>query len=183
MSAHWSLNTIYMLRPIDADSELGIATHYVNSRRVPMMLDSIATIDNASIKQVNQVIEENVEEGEATEAQFNSIFTGPTRKALDFCFRHDKAEDILKSLREFAESADEDPAAVSWAKKTIETLKERSPTSIKVSLRAIRQAKVMTLFEALRMELRISTAYVVSTPLNIHLYLPVLTHNLARCKP
>jgi len=140
---------------------MGIATHYVNSRRVPMLLESVAALQTSDIARINQVIEEYAEEGEPSDSEFKSIFTGPRREALDFAFRHQRVEDIITSLQEYV-TKNEDASVVSWAETTLRTLKDRSPTSLKVALRAIRQAKVMTLFEALRMELRISTAYVVS---------------------
>lgn len=107
---------------------------------------------------INRTIEELSSERESSEA--GSILVGNIRVALDSAFRHNSVELIIQDLNEFAERPD---AAVSdWAKQTLETLQMRSPTSLKVTLKAIRRGMNMSLLEALEMELGIATAYCVS---------------------
>jgi 3-hydroxyisobutyryl-CoA hydrolase len=107
---------------------------------------------------IDHTIEEFSSERQPDEA--STPFIGETRNALDFAFRHDRVEEIFKDLESFVNHND---AAISqWAANTIATLNLRSPTSLKVALKAIRKGKKMTLLEALDMELKIATAYCVS---------------------
>lgn len=135
--------------------ELGFATHYVPSRRIPMLLDRLAVLENAHPSVIDSTIEEFSSERQPDEAP--KSFTGNKRDALDFAFRHDQVEEIFKDLESFVNHKD---AAISqWAAETITILNLRSPTSLKVALKAIRKGKNMTLLEALDMELKIATAY------------------------
>lgn len=107
---------------------------------------------------IDHTIEEFSSERQPEEAP--SPFIAHTRNALDFAFRHDRVEDIFEDLESFVNHKD---AAISkWAAETIATLNLRSPTSLKVALKAIRNGKKMTLLEALNMELKIAIAYCVS---------------------
>lgn len=78
---------------------------------------------------------------------------------MDFAFRHNQVEKIVKDLEAFVDH--EDPVISVWAGETLAALHLRSPTSLKVALRAIRQGKQKSLRECLEMELKIATAYCV----------------------
>ncbi|KIK58191.1 hypothetical protein GYMLUDRAFT_98151 [Collybiopsis luxurians FD-317 M1] len=135
--------------------EHGLATHFIPSRRVPMLLEGVSTLENPSFEQVNDIIEENSSEPEEP-AALSSALVGPVRAALDFAFRHNKVEDIVRDLDALVEHKD---ASISkWASKTLESLNLRSPTSLKVALRAIRLGKTQSLTEALEMEYKIAAA-------------------------
>lgn len=139
-------------------SEHGLATHFIPSRRVAILLDRLKALETPTLDVINRTIEELSSEREHNEA--SSPLVGDIRVALDSAFRHSSVELIIQDLNEFAERPD---AVVSgWAKQTLETLHMRSPTSLKVTLRAIRRGKTMSLLEALQMELGIATAYCVS---------------------
>lgn len=107
---------------------------------------------------IDRTIEEFSSEREPDEAP--TPFVGDIRKALDFAFRHDRAEEIFEDLESFTNH--NNTAIRAWAAETITTLNHRSPTSLKVALKAIRQGRDMTLLQALNMELTIATAYCVS---------------------
>jgi len=107
---------------------------------------------------IDHTIEEFSSERQPDDAP--TPFTGKQRDALDFAFRHDRVEEIVEDLESLVHHKD---AAISrWAAETIATLNLRSPTSLKVALKALRKGKNMTLLEALDMELKIATAYCVS---------------------
>ncbi|KAF5373676.1 hypothetical protein D9758_000876 [Tetrapyrgos nigripes] len=137
-------------------SEHGIATHYIPAKRIPMLLESVSAVENPTFDQVNQLIEENVSEPEHP-GRFESDFVGVKRFFLDYAFRHDKVEDIYGALEEIKKSTEGDISE--WASKTISHLNMRSPTSLKVALRAIRAGRSMNLLEALKMEFNIAAAY------------------------
>jgi 3-hydroxyisobutyryl-CoA hydrolase len=139
-------------------SELGFATHFIPSRRIPILLDRLAVLENAHPSVIDNTIEEFSSERQLDEAP--TPFTGVKRDALDFAFRHNRVEDIFADLESFV--THKDTAISQWAAETIATLNLRSPTSLKVALKAIRKGKNMTLLEALEMELKIATAYCVS---------------------
>lgn len=146
-------------------SEHGLATHYIPSRRVAVLLDRLKALETPSLELIDRTIEELSSEREHDEP--TSALVGDIRIALDSAFRHDSVEMILRDLEEFSERRDSTVSI--WAKQTIETLRLRSPTSLKVALKAIRKGKNMTLLDALQMELGIATAYCVSNVGPTHL--------------
>ncbi|KAK7467509.1 3-hydroxyisobutyryl-CoA hydrolase [Stygiomarasmius scandens] len=136
--------------------EHGIATHYIPAKRIPMLLESISSLEDPKFTQINKVIEDNVSEPE-TPGTFTSDFVGAKRIAIDYAFAHDKVEDIYTALGEL--KSDSDISISKWASDTIAALDMRSPTSLKIALRAIRAGKSMSLFQALQMEYQIAAAY------------------------
>lgn len=139
-------------------SEHGIATHFIPSRRVPMLLENVSTLEKPTFAQINDIIEENSSESEHL-GTMASALVGPVRVALDFAFRHNKVEDIVTDLDALVEHRD--PAISKWASRTLESLNLRSPTSLKVALRAIRRGKEKSVIEALEMEYAIAAALCV----------------------
>lgn len=140
-------------------SELGIATHFVPARRIPMLLEQLAELHNPHANKIDRTIEDFAAEREPTEPP--APFTGAKRVALDSAFRHNTVERIVKDLEVFSESS-ADASVKQWAADTLKMLNMRSPTSLKVALEAIRRGKNLTLLETLNMELKIATAFCVS---------------------
>jgi len=135
--------------------EHGFATHFVPARRMSILLDRLASLEDPYRDIIDRAIEELSSEREPDEPL--APFTGAKRVALDSCFRHDSVEKIIEDLTHFSTAVD---ATVStWAKETLATLQLRSPTSLKVALIAIRKGRTMSLLEALQMEMGIATAY------------------------
>lgn len=135
--------------------EYGFATHFIPSRRIPMLLDRLAELDQPHPSLVDHTLEELSSERDDSEPP--ALFTGRLRVALDSAFRHDSVERIFKDLRTLLQ--DGDATVRQWASDSLEMLAMRSPTSLKVALKAIRRGKRMTLREALEMELKIASAY------------------------
>ncbi|KAL0946804.1 hypothetical protein HGRIS_012975 [Hohenbuehelia grisea] len=135
--------------------DLGLATHFIPSRRVPMLLDQLSTMENPTQDGINEAIEELSAERESTETPLR--LAGPVRAALDTAFSHNAVEKIFKDLETFA--IDAEPVVREWAAETLSALQLRSPTSLKVALEAIRRGKSLALVDALNMELRIATAF------------------------
>lgn len=122
----------------------------------------MAALEAPHASQIDRTIEELSSEREPNEPP--APFTGHKRAALDFAFRHDQVEKIFQDLEVLAK--DPDGSVSQWARETITTLHLRSPTSLKVALKAIRNGKKMTLLQALEMELKIATAFCVSNILS-----------------
>lgn len=97
-------------------------------------------------------------------------------------FGHNTVEEIVDSLTKLTSTADD--AVAKWASETLVTLHMRSPTSLKVALKALRRGKEMTLLQALQMEMGIATAYCVSSYTLIcnRYYTTFNSVNAERCK-
>lgn len=108
---------------------------------------------------INSLIEDHHAEPVADEKKNHLV--GEIRSAIDTAFRHDSVDMIFDSLAQMKESGSS-ATVKEWAEKTLTTLQLRSPTSLKVALQAIRRGKKLSLADALRMELGIATAFLVS---------------------
>jgi len=121
-----------------------------------MLLDRLAELHEPHASLIDRTIEDFVAEREPTEPP--APFTGAKRSALDSAFRHNSVEEIVKDL-EVLSQASADPSVKQWASDTLAMLHMRSPTSLKVALRAIRRGKELTLLQTLNMELKIAAAF------------------------
>ncbi|KZP17891.1 3-hydroxyisobutyryl-CoA hydrolase [Athelia psychrophila] len=139
--------------------EHGFATHFLPARRVPILLDRLKALESPTLEIIDRTIEELSADAEHDEAQAGSAsaLAGDVRAALDSAFRHSEVELILKDLTEL--SGAKDAAVAKWAARTLETLRLRSPTSLKVALKALRKGADMPLLDVLQMELGIATAF------------------------
>ncbi|CAK5265184.1 unnamed protein product [Mycena citricolor] len=135
--------------------EHGFATHFIPARRLPLLLDRLSNVEEQDHTTIDRTLEELSSEREDSDPP--APLVSSVRIALDFAFRHDRVERILADLEQL--SSDSIPAVSHWATQTLQQLRERSPTSLKVALRAIRLGKTQTLTEAFNMELKIATAY------------------------
>ncbi|KAJ7149342.1 3-hydroxyisobutyryl-coenzyme A hydrolase isoform 1 [Mycena filopes] len=134
----------------------GFATHFIPARRIPLLLDRLSNLETSDNEAIDRTLEELSSEREPEEPA--PTFTGGKRVALDYAFRHDTVEPIINDLELFA-AIEDDPTISQWAAQTLEALHMRSPTSLKVALKAIRLGKTQSLTEALNMELKIATAF------------------------
>ncbi|WP_241503698.1 enoyl-CoA hydratase/isomerase family protein [Ferruginivarius sediminum] len=122
----------------------GFATHYVPSERGDELNDALAA---ASWSGDPKAVVDGVLADFAADP-------GPAplaeqRAAIDRCFGRNSVEDILRALE--AEGGD-------WAAKTLETLGQRSPTSLKLTFAALRRGAEMDFDDCMRMEYRLSQA-------------------------
>ena len=146
----------------------GVATHYIHSSSLSDLTarlaelqfkdyDSLQTrldIINATIAEYDTGLPNmdkimNLQNGDS-----HILMTGEIRKAIDRCFRHDSIEAILESLEEENQEY-RNRAAGSvglWADETLNTLSERSPTSLRVALRLMRMGKEWTIAETFQRE-------------------------------
>jgi 3-hydroxyisobutyryl-CoA hydrolase len=124
-----------------------------------MLLHQLAELYNPHASLIDRTIEDFAAEREPTEPP--TPFTGAKRSALDSAFRHHDVALIIKDLMLFSQiSANE--SVKQWASNTLAKLSMRSPTSLKVALKAIRLGKRQSLLDTLNMELKIATAFSVS---------------------
>lgn len=138
-------------------SEHGLATHYIPSRRVPLLLQRLAELDRPTLSVIDQTIEElssEIQEGEA-----HSSLIGSKRAAIDAVFCHNEVEAIVSDLKSL--TSHEDQSIATWASRTLTQLEERSPTSLKVTLQAIRKGKKLMLRDAFTLEMKLAAAFCV----------------------
>jgi 3-hydroxyisobutyryl-CoA hydrolase len=83
--------------------------------------------------------------------------TGELRKAIDGCFAYDNIESILKALD--ASAARGSVEVKTWAQKTKKTILERSPTSVKVTLKEMQLGKNWTIDHAFQREYHIASVF------------------------
>lgn len=111
---------------------LGLADHFIPSAKLP---DLAAALENETPEAAVARLGEQPPPS-ALEAQ---------RDWIDACYASDDAEEILRRLR----------AAGGEAAKAADTIESKSPTSVKVTLAALRRAGELSLDEALTQEYRV----------------------------
>lgn len=149
----------------------GFASHYVPSERLEALEARLAELSQAAtLDQVNSAIEEFAADAEELKAGSAYELVGSRRKAIDAIFSKKTAEEIVEALKALEEGSFDmskiivegettDVSALqSWAKETRETLEGRSPTSIKLALKAIREGAKLDIDEVFLMDSRIATA-------------------------
>ena len=126
---------------------LGIVTHVVPSDRRGALIDALeaAALDQG-LDQDGGAIEATIA---AFETDPGEAAVASHRAAIDAHFAHDDVEAVVAALR--ADGSE-------WAAAQAEALHARSPTSLKLALRALREGADLTLEQALTRELGLSVA-------------------------
>jgi len=122
----------------------GFATHYVPSERIMDLADSLvnATWGDDPGATVDAALKEMAgDPGPAPLAE--------QRETIDRCFGQDSVENVFRALER--EGSD-------WARETLETLHQRSPTSLKLTFAALRKGAKQDFDDCLKMEYRLSQA-------------------------
>jgi enoyl-CoA hydratase/carnithine racemase len=124
----------------------GLATHYCPAETLPALEGALASLGEggADAAAVDAAI--TAAGGGATPDE------GPAELAahagaIARCFGPTTAEGIVAALEAETEDAE-------WAAKTLKTLLRQSPTSVKITIEAVKRAASMTMAEALVMEYR-----------------------------
>jgi len=147
----------------------GIATHYVNSSvlgslttRLSELVFNDYTTLGERLRLVNNTIAEFISELPSPDSYERSPYgnlAGDLRKAIDRCFAFDSVEDVLRALE--VESVSDEPGAMpKWAAHTLKTIQARSPTSLRVTLRQLREGKAWSIRETFIKEHTIASNFV-----------------------
>jgi 3-hydroxyisobutyryl-CoA hydrolase len=138
----------------------GIATHYVHSSSLGDLTARLSELifkDTASLEERHFLVNETIEEFVSGLPETESMrYRGKLREAIDRCFSPDTMEEIQSALEEEAAS---DRGTTEWAKKTIATLKERSPTSLKVTARQMVAFRKTDIAEVFRREHQLASRF------------------------
>lgn len=124
----------------------GIATHFVPSNKLSDLKQDLLTNEQSDIEEVL-----NKYQPERLNPEF---CLAPYMSKIDKCFSVTSIEEIIQRLKEDNSE---------WAQKTLNMLSKASPTSLKVTLRAIQSGSTLHLADCLKMEYRLACAYMSKT--------------------
>lgn len=140
----------------------GIATHYIDSSSLPGLTARLGELefkDYHTPRVRNSIIDATIQEfGTGIPHDKRMVIAGELRRAIDRCFRHNRMEDILSALE-----SERTSRVGEWASKTIETLLQRSPTSLKVTLKQMRLGRRWSISEAFQREYSMASKF-MTTP-------------------
>ncbi|KAI5055405.1 hypothetical protein GOP47_0028926 [Adiantum capillus-veneris] len=123
---------------------VGLATHYVPSERLAHLEEKLKYLGSANLGTIDEVISnfsKNPQYGE------ESILC--RLDDVDQCFSKSTVEEIFAALEQQKERG-------KWYLTTLETLRKASPTSLKITLKSIRDGRNQTFYECLRREYRMT---------------------------
>ncbi len=141
----------------------GVATHYLDSSSLPDLEARLAELDfkdTDSMEHRIRIINSTIEEfstGLPHDQPLAAPVGGVIRKALDAAFQTGNL-DIDACLRELDEIAARNPdeagnaEVIEWAKKTKKTILQRSPTSVKVTFKQLRDSHRWSIAETFQRE-------------------------------
>ncbi|GAA5990926.1 hypothetical protein JCM5350_008281 [Sporobolomyces pararoseus] len=149
----------------------GFTSHYVPSERLPALETRLAELDStATVEDVNAAINEFSADADELKSALKSYnLVGPVRRALDFVFSRSTAEEMMTALSSIEDGSLNELSKIvrdgenleqvqKWAKETREAIELRSPTSVKLSIKAIREGAKLNIEEVLAMDNRIAAA-------------------------
>ncbi|KAH0259020.1 hypothetical protein KCU91_g15466, partial [Aureobasidium melanogenum] len=140
----------------------GIATHYLDSSSLPDLEARLAELnfgDDVSYNNRLSIINDTIEEfttGMPHDAPPH--FSTNVRIAIDYCFQEvHNIDQIMEALQQTEETSP--PEVQKWAAKTRETIAQRSPTSIKVTLSQLRRGAQWNIAQTFQNEHNIASKF------------------------
>lgn len=124
---------------------LSLVNYYVLSENMTEMIDTLIT-DNFG-NHVNEDIASRIKAAGANPGVPN---LAEYRNDIDHCFKFDSVEEIISALQQRKNE---------WCDKTANLLLTKSPTSLKVTLAALRKGKQLNLDQCLQMEYRMDLRF------------------------
>ncbi|PHH61895.1 hypothetical protein CDD81_7759 [Ophiocordyceps australis] len=136
----------------------GIATHYIHSSTLPDLEARLAELkfrDNDSLHERLDNINSTLEEF-ATGLPFDIPIklAGEVRRAIDRCYSRDSVNDIIAALKE-----EEEGNMAQWASEQLKMLDEKSPTSLHVTLRQMRDGSNWDIAKVFQKEYQIAKKF------------------------
>ncbi|XP_030477014.1 3-hydroxyisobutyryl-CoA hydrolase 1-like isoform X1 [Syzygium oleosum] len=122
----------------------GLATHFVPSAKLPSLEAALHTVDSSDKAIISAVI------GQYSELPMLKEQSAYRRSdVINRCFSRRTVEDILSALEREATNKVDD-----WIHASLQSLKKASPTSLKISLRSIREGRLQGIGQCLVREYR-----------------------------
>ncbi|PHH82790.1 hypothetical protein CDD82_4769 [Ophiocordyceps australis] len=136
----------------------GIATHYIHSTTLPDLEARLAELkfsDSDSLRTRLDIINNTLEEF-ATGLPFDipMKMAGEVRRAIDRCYSRDSVSDIIAALEE-----EQKGDMAKWASEQLKMLKEKSPTSLHVTLRQMRDGSKWDIAEVFQKEYQLANKF------------------------
>ncbi|NXI75877.1 HIBCH protein, partial [Rhipidura dahli] len=125
----------------------GIATHFVESEKLPALEKDLIALKSPSKEKIADLL--NSYHMKCTVDQEKEFVLDEHMEKINSLFSANTMEEIVKKLKQ-----DGSP----FAMKQLETINKMSPTSLKLTLRQLREGASMSLQDVLRMEYRLSQA-------------------------
>ncbi|XP_071603912.1 3-hydroxyisobutyryl-CoA hydrolase, mitochondrial [Heliangelus exortis] len=125
----------------------GIATHFVESEKLPALEKDLIALKSPSKENIADLLNSYHVKSKAD--QEKEFVLDEHMEKINSIFSANSMEEIFKRLKQ-----DGSP----FATKQLETLNKMSPTSLKITLRQLREGASMSLQEVLTMEYRLSQA-------------------------
>ena len=134
----------------------GVATHYIDSSSLSSLTARLAELVFKDYEDMNSRLATIA----ATIAEFDTglphdepmLLAGDLRKAIDRCFGHKEIESIIRALEDEEKNTKLPQHIRDWATSIIKTLSERSPTSLKVTLKQMELGRKWSINEAFKNE-------------------------------
>ncbi|XP_075646903.1 3-hydroxyisobutyryl-CoA hydrolase 1-like isoform X2 [Castanea sativa] len=124
----------------------GLATHFVPSERLSLLEEALCKVDSSDPAIISAVINEYSKQPYMKEKSAYRRLN-----VIDRCFSQRTVEEIISALEREALNKKDD-----WISETIQSLKRASPTSLKISLRSIREGRLQGVGQCLIREFRIA---------------------------
>ncbi|NWV76505.1 HIBCH protein, partial [Dasyornis broadbenti] len=125
----------------------GIATHFIESEKLPALEKELIALKSPSKEKIANLL--NSYHMKCTVDQEKEFVLDEHMEKINSIFSANSMEEIVKKLKQ-----DGSPFAV----KQLETLNKMSPTSLKLTLRQLREGASMSLQDVFMMEYRLSQA-------------------------
>ncbi|NWQ77525.1 HIBCH protein, partial [Columbina picui] len=125
----------------------GIATHFVDCEKLPALEKDLIALKSPSTENIADLLSSYHVKSKVD--QEKAFVLDEHMEKINSIFSANSVEEIFKKLKQ-----DGSPFAI----KQLETLNKMSPTSLKITLRQIREGASMSLQDVLRMEYRLSQA-------------------------
>ena len=131
---------------------IGIATHYIHSSTLPRLsarLGELEFKDYESLSERNILVNATIDEF-TTSLPYDQpmVIAGEIREAIDRCFSRETVEEIIAAL----ENEKTNELTSQWAETTLHQLSQRSPTSLKVTLKQMQLGKRWTIDQTFERE-------------------------------
>ncbi|XP_071941610.1 3-hydroxyisobutyryl-CoA hydrolase, mitochondrial-like [Antedon mediterranea] len=123
----------------------GVATHFVESEKIPQLEEELLALHNPVEKDIASVLDRYHKECQLGREKGFSLKADLDR--IDKLFGGNTLEQIFKDLEKDGSE---------WADKQLQILKHKSPTSMKVTLRQLIEGADLSLQDCLMMEYRIA---------------------------
>ncbi|KAI4188143.1 MAG: hypothetical protein L6R41_002329 [Letrouitia leprolyta] len=142
----------------------GVATHYIDSSVLANLTSRLSELvfkDYSDLRSRLLIIDRTIEEFNTGLPSNDSKpqLAGNLRIAIDHCFQYDTLEEIISALEKEKDGTATPPQVKEWAAQTLKQLAEKSPTSLKVTLRQMRVGRTWNTSETFRREYHLAAQF------------------------